>query len=352
MRRFFLANAIYWLDEFHFDGLRVDAIHCTKDDSDPHIVAEISDAVDGWSAKSARSVALIAESNVYDREMLTPRSESGIGFDAQWCDDFLHSLFAAVRPDEQLCHRNYVPRQDLAQTLRYGYVYHGSMRQVARREQPKSRVDTSRLIYSIQNHDFVGNHPVGQRFHQLTSIETQKAAAALLILSPAIPMLFMGEEFACESSFRFFVDFADRGLRDAVDQGRRREYPQHDWSHGLLPTDSQTFFESRIGTKSSGNPEMWQWYQSLIRLRQDWVTAGLLLDQHLTVETELEYGLYCLRYSVGATTATVAVRLNSDPNAGDVIDLPREGQVVLDSRSDQSTAGLLPNHAVISIRET
>ena len=107
LRRFFIANAIHWLDEYHFDGLRVDAIHCMKDESEFHVVADISENVRSWSARARRSVMLIAETNVFDREMQTPISDGGYGFDAQWCDDFLHSVFAVAKPGEQLCHRRY-----------------------------------------------------------------------------------------------------------------------------------------------------------------------------------------------------------------------------------------------------
>ena len=109
----------------------------------------------------------------------------------------------------------------------------------------ESRVDTQGLIYAIQHHDFIGNHPLGKRLHQVTSPETQRAAAALLILSPAIPMLFMGEEFACEQPFQFFVDFADDHLREAVVEGRKREYPQHEWADGMLPIDPSAFSTRR-----------------------------------------------------------------------------------------------------------
>ena len=128
LRRFFVANAIGWLDEYHFDGLRVDAIHCMRDDNDPHIASQISKAVTQWSEKTGRKTTLIAESNVYDPNMLAPRSSGGIGFDAEWCDDFLHGVFAVVRPGEQLCHRSY-QADDLQQTLKYGFVYEGTLRE-------------------------------------------------------------------------------------------------------------------------------------------------------------------------------------------------------------------------------
>lgn len=350
VRRFFIANAVYWFDEFHFDALRVDAIHCTKDDSDPHIVSEISSAVETWSEETGRTTALIAESNVYDPVMLESRSNGGIGFDAQWCDDFLHSVFAVVRPGEQLCHRKYKPHTDLDQTLCCGYIFEGTFDRQPTRQRAPSRIDTSGLVYSIQNHDFIGNHPQGERFHNLTSIETQKAAAALLLLSPAIPMLFMGEEFACDNPFRFFVDFEDQQLRDAVVEGRRREYPQHDWSLGLMPTDEQTFRKSKIGEVRRGDTEMWTWYQSLIGLRHEWINSGLLSDQNLSIDNDLDHGLFRLSYESANQVATVAVRLNAELTINDQHAMTGEGTVILNSRQSQTDGTKLHcNHAVVRI---
>ncbi len=353
VRRFFIANAIHWLDEYHIDALRVDAIHCMRDDSQRHIAAEMADAVKQWSGQTGRRSMLIAESNVYDPEMLTATDDGGVGFDAQWCDDFLHSVFAVVRPGEELCHRTYHPDVDLDQTLRMGYVYEGTLRKHRVRRPLSPRVETHSMIYSIQNHDFIGNHPLGKRFHQLTSIDTQKAAAALLILSPAIPMIFMGEEFACEHPFQFFVDFGDPALRRAVVEGRRREYPQHDWSSGTLPTDPEAFFSSKIGAAQLGNLDLRRWYCRLIRWRKEWRRSELLRDQSLNVETDLRLGLFVLRYADDRQTAQLLVRLAADQQSAQPCDVECCGELIIDSRPGQTTASqLLPNHAKVFVENT
>jgi malto-oligosyltrehalose trehalohydrolase len=352
LRRWFIANAVHWYHEYHIDGLRVDAIHCMKDESETHVVAEMSQAVKEWSHESARPAMLIAETNVYDPNMLAPLDDGGIGFDAQWCDDFLHSVFAVVRPGEQLCHRSYVQDTDLDQTLRMGYVYEGTLRGERGRQLPESRVDTQGLIYAIQHHDFIGNHPLGRRLHQLTSPETQRAAAALLILSPAIPMLFMGEEYACERPFQFFVDFTDDHLREAVVEGRKREYPQHDWVHGTLPIDPNAFHDSKIQTAEVGDREMRDWYRSLIRLRKEWQANGWLNDANLTVENDLEHGFFSMRYSLGAAIATVAVRLAADREDEEVYNPPElSGELILDSRHGfAEPSQWLANHAKVFLK--
>lgn len=347
-RRFFIANAIYWLDEFHFDGLRVDAIHCMLDDRSPHVVIEMADAVKQWSSESGRPASLIAESNVYDPEMTQSTDEGGCGFDGQWGDCFLHSLFAVVRPGEQLCQRTYDPGSDLDKVLRMGYVYSGTIRKPRERHPLGDRVPTSPLVYSIQNHDFIGNHPLGMRLHQLTSLETQRAAATLLILSPAIPMLFMGEEFACKNPFGFFVDFRDEHLRQSVVEGRRREYPQHQWDEGHSPIEPAAFHNSKIGEASEGNAAMRSWYRDLISLRKRLIASGLLTEGNLQVETDLEAGLFRLIYTSNDKQADVMVRLNEKGRTKAPMQVPSSGQVVLDSLQ-RATDSMQANHARVVI---
>ena len=287
VRDFIIANALYWIEEFHFDGLRVDALHCMADDSDPHIVRELGDAVAGLRASAARELHLIAESNIYDSEVIRSVEHGGHGWDALWCDDFLHSMFAILRPGDHMSSRQYLPHADLDATLRRGFVFHGTVREQRRRlsldeTEGSPRVSIDSLVYAIQNHDFIGNHPQGRRLHQLSSADAQQAAAALLLLLPAIPMLFMGEEFASDSPFYFFVDFGDAHLREAVEQGRRAEHPQHDWTDVASPLSNEAFERSKVGTASTGSADMRDWYQSLIALRKQWQRDGIL--SHVTMK--------------------------------------------------------------------
>ncbi|MEM0924925.1 MAG: malto-oligosyltrehalose trehalohydrolase [Planctomycetota bacterium] len=345
VRRYFLANALHWIDEYHLDGLRVDAIHCMKDDRNPHFVSELSAVVHDAKSQDDRDVLLIAESNVYDPEMTQPRAENGIGFDAMWCDDFLHSVFASLRPGEQLSSRRYHRRQDLEQTLRFGYIYEGTLRKHRERRVLTERAASHDLIYSIQNHDFIGNHPLGKRLHQLAGQAAHHAAAALMILHPAIPMLFMGEEFACEHPFRFFVDFSDETLRQAVIDGRRREYPQHDWNSGVLPTDPAAFHLAKIGPAESGDPMTLQWYKALLSLRHQHRRSGLLFDEHLNVECRSEQDLFILRYERASERLTLAVRLGLGQDDSP-LELHESGSLLLHSASEQlETSGVLHSHS-------
>ncbi len=319
IRRLVIDNAIYWLDEFHLDGLRVDAIHWMCDHSDEHITRQFGREVREWSERVGRRIWLIAETNVYDASMTAPLSEDGCGFDAQWGDDFAHALLACVRSHDRLTVRTYQPHEDLARALQRGFVFRGDVRGDRGREEignaTAQRVDTSSVVYCIQNHDFIGNHPLGQRFHQITAPETQAAAATLLLLSPAIPMLFMGEEFASENPFAFFVDFGDDSLSQAVIEGRRSDYPQHDWSGGVLPTDAEAFESAGIGDVTAGNIAMHSWYRELIAVRRRFTQSGLLVGEHLVVHTDIDRGCYALQFRRGDEQLIAVCRL-ADPAHG------------------------------------
>ncbi|WP_168566470.1 malto-oligosyltrehalose trehalohydrolase [Crateriforma spongiae] len=333
VRRFAIANAIHWLDEYRIDGLRVDAIHCIADDSENHWVAELSEAVRKWGDSKGRKPSLIAESNIYDPQMLIPRSQGGMNFDAQWCDDFLHSVFAVLRPGEQLSQRTYHAESDLRQVMSQGYVFEGTVRSPRQRTEPGARVDTAGLVYSIQNHDFIGNHPLGQRLHTIAGMSAQRAAAALLILSPAIPMLFMGEEFACPNPFSFFVDFGDDHLRQSVVEGRRREYPQHDWSAGHLPTDPAAMESSKIGPRSAGSESMWRWYRDLIAMRKQLQQAACFGDDCYDVLAGPK-NVFVMRYSNDKVAVTIQVCLAGQVSAA-VLQCRDGESTVMDSMADQ-----------------
>mgnify|MGYP003381261788 CR=1 FL=1 len=313
VRKFFLANVSYWIAEFHLDGLRVDAIHCMADESPKHIVTELAETFEQIREQTSRHLHLIAESNVYDARMLQPLDGGGHGYDAQWCDDFLHSVFAVLRPGERMSQRVY-HGDDLHSVLHRGYVFAGSLslprQRISLAEDPQ-RSDLASLVFSIQNHDFIGNHPLGQRLHNLTSHDAHRSAATLLLLYPAIPMLFMGEEFAAPHPFYFFVDYSDPHMRDAVERGRRAEYPQHDWSDGASPLSPTAFQASKIGSAADGNAQTLAWYQKLISLRKDWRALGLLTGDALQSQWLTDQQTAILHYRTGDVVRFVVARLSS-----------------------------------------
>ncbi len=331
VRSYFCSNVRYWIEEFHLDGLRVDAIHCMADDSPIHIVSELADEFAALQRGCSRPLHLIAESNVYDARMIQSREGGGHGYDAQWCDDFLHSVFAILRPGEQMSQRVY-HGHDLECVLHRGYVFAGSLKMLRQRielQQAPTRADLSSLVYSIQNHDFIGNHPRGQRLHLLTSDSSHRAAAALMLLYPAIPMLFMGEEFACPHPFYFFVDYSQEQMRQAVERGRRAEYPQHDWSGGASPTSPTAFLNSKIGPTEHGNRQTREWYRALFAVRKQWQQLGLLTAENLTSQFLIDQQTALLRYASGKEKRFAVVRLSNQVMQHESFVMQLDGQVDL-----------------------
>ncbi|MBA2112973.1 malto-oligosyltrehalose trehalohydrolase [Bremerella alba] len=344
MREFIVANVRYWIEEFHFDGLRLDATHCILDESSSHIVADVGKAFAEMQTQLGRELHLIAESNVYDPELLRPLATGGYGFDAIWCDDFLHAVAAETRPDEHMSDRHYNSGEDIDVVLRRGYVFRGTFEEKRRRiplAEDDAVANWESLIFSIQNHDFIGNHPDGLRLHQVTSHQAHRSAAALMCLLPSIPMLFMGEEFASEKPFYFFADFGDEHLRDAVEKGRRREYPQHDWTDTVSCLSKAAFRKSQIGLREKGNAETLQWYRELISLRKEWTKRGLFSGANLQARWDLLSHAAIIQYQHADESAFAVIRLGVPKDetgdmhvelSGNVL-LSQEARPVLDQAS-------------------
>ncbi len=354
VRDYVVENAIYWLDEFHLDGLRLDAVHFMHDDSEDHILAELQRKVADFARTVERPIHLIGESNVFDDELLGSNSESK-GYDAIWCDCLMHSIYAHAVPDVKLTRREYRGGADIANALQLGYVYSGKHHQRVEpgNESQRNGRHISSLVMALQTHDSVGNHPHGKRLHMLASKGFQRAAAALFLLYPGIPMIFMGEEMAAESPFTFFADFEDRRLRRAVDKGRAREYPQHIWKGALKPSDPNAFHNTKLQPTSRHCDEMRHWYRDLIALRKRGLTEGWLSPENLTLQYHAQQHLYSLTYPAHDAEIVIHSRLAPVTTASETVDLDssRNQEVLLSSAAlPEMTAGRLvleANHTVV-----
>ncbi len=300
VRRFIVENAVFWLEEYHFDGLRLDAIRLMQDDSALHITEEIARAVHDWAADKPYPVHLIAESNVHDPVLLEASRGRGT-YDLLWNDEIPHALFSAVLGQHRIDARTYRGMVDLGQALDTGFVFerHQTGTEIIRTPEPR-RCDLRSMMQGLQTHDQVGNHPEGRRLHQVASPELQRAGAAMVLLYPAVPMCFMGEEFAASSPFCFFVDFGDAHLREAVVEGRKRDYHQHDWENFVSPVEESTFLRSKLCGMEDGDAGMWNWYRALIALRKAWQASGTLDASRLVVTGEPEKGQFRLSYAGGS----------------------------------------------------
>ncbi len=351
VRDFILANVSYWLEEFHLDGLRLDAVHFMFDDSRPSILAELTRTVACLQQRLGRLLYVIGETNVHDVNALSAREQEGIGMDAIWCDDFMHSILSIAMPHPPLTHRNYFGAPDLAEVLEHGYLYHGADFQRVTERTPELRPDYGSLVIGLQNHDSVGNHPRGLRLHQFSSVAFQRAAAALVLLHPAIPLIFMGEEFASPNPFLFFVDFTDEYLRKIIADSRALEYTQHDWQEAISPVDERAFRHSQCGELTAGDGGVWKWYQTLLALRKQWRDAGMLDQRFLKVGWQRTSDLFFMQYEGPTSDPLFVVARLVGPDAHvDPLVLKMEGKLLFHSDDREfggsTDASQFPAHAI------
>lgn len=358
VRQYMVDNALYWLEEFHLDGLRMDAVHYMYDDNQPTILDQIRKAVTKHAASVNWPTHLIAETNVFNHDLLT-QSEERAAYDAIWCDCLMYSIYSHVVPDLSLTHRAYHGAQDLAETLQHGYVYAGTesdrvsaSQRTTHHPEDEQRNYFASLVVALQTHDSVGNHPHGSRIHHLTSKQFQKAAAGLVLLYPGIPLVFMGEEFAVDSPFSFFADFEDATLRNDVDRGRTENDPPHIKSDTVLPSDARAFYQTKINDSGRRDREMFDWYRQLIQLRKQGIAEGWLTTARMTSEYNEEQQLFTLRYTHKESGVLIQARLTpQDTPQIDPVYVADSGTVLLSSEplSDIKEGFLLQaNHTVIS----
>ncbi len=256
VRRFFIDNALHWLERYHLDGLRLDAVHAIEDLSATHLLEALRVAVDELSARSGRRLVLIAESDLNDPRVVRTRAEHGYGMDAQWSDDFHHALHVALTGERVGYYADFVNEEGggavslIARALNHGYVYEGQASPFRRRRHGRSleRMPLSRLIGYAQTHDQIGNRALGERLSALVSPEKLKLAATLLFTSPFVPMLFMGEEWGASTPFQFFTSHEDERVAQATREGRQREFLAFGWKPSEVPDpqDSATFARSTL----------------------------------------------------------------------------------------------------------
>jgi maltooligosyltrehalose trehalohydrolase len=276
VRRFFVDNAIMWLRDYHIDGLRLDAVHAFVDRSAIHFLEQLSQEVETLGAELGRPLVLIAESDLNDPRIVTPTEAGGLGIDAQWSDDFHHALFAVLCPKERGgYYADFGSMAQLAKALESTFVYDGIYSRYRRRihGRPTGELSQHRFLGYIQTHDQVGNRALGDRISHIAGFERAKIAAAIVLLSPFVPMLFQGEEWATTSPFQYFADHEDRELARLVSEGRKREFSAFGWAPEMIPDpeSSKTYEASKLNwneVNQSEHAHILEWYRALIRLRR------------------------------------------------------------------------------------
>jgi maltooligosyltrehalose trehalohydrolase len=275
VRRYFIENAVRWISEFHMDGLRLDAIHAIVDPSARPFLDELVCAVKAEAEKLGRQVHLIPESNRNDARLVHSRQEGGYGLDAVWNDDFHHALHVLLTGERAGYYQDFHGTEQLVWAYREGFVYSGqySAFRMRRHGNSSCTVPAERFVVFSQNHDQVGNRRLGERLSQLVDFEGLKLAAGAVILSPFLPLLFMGEEYGERAPFPYFVSHADPQLVEAVRKGRREEFAQFSWQGEIPdPQDEATFLRARLNwdLRREGHHRILRdFYAELLRLRHN-----------------------------------------------------------------------------------
>jgi len=276
VRQFVIDNALYWLTEFHIDALRLDAIHGIYDFSATHILAELAERFHQQAAQLGRHAWLIAESDLNDVRVIQPQSGGGYGLDAQWNDEFHHALIGLLTKSKRGFLRSFGRLADIQKALAEGFVHDGIYSEYRRRRFGSSSRDLPgwKFVVFIQNHDQIANTNQGARLSELISMDQFKLAVTLLLCSPYLPLLFMGEEFADNAPFLYFTSHLDQSLAKMVTEGRRREYGEFAVSAEFFdPQASATFEKSKITwplLEDASHQAILGLYRNLIALRKQW----------------------------------------------------------------------------------
>jgi maltooligosyltrehalose trehalohydrolase len=292
VRRFLCDNALMWLRDYHFDALRLDAVHAIFDSSATHFLEQLAAEVHTLGAQVGRPLAVIAECDLNQPRVVTAPEAGGYGLDAEWSDDFHHAVHAFVTGERSGYYEDFGSIANIAKALAHVYVYDGTRSKFRRRAhgRPVRGLTGDRFVVCIQNHDQVGNRAMGERLGHLVQPERLKIAAALLITSPYVPLIFQGEEWAASSPFQYFVDYhRDPQLAAAVRDGRRKEFAHFIDAPERVPDPQapETFMRSKLDWDERGSEphrEILEWYRNLIALRHRTPDLGDPRLEHTSVE--------------------------------------------------------------------
>ena len=289
VRRLFIENALAWVRDFHIDALRLDAVHAIVDQSAQPFLQEVTQAVHRQAERLHRQVYVIAESNLNDPRILHPLVVGGYGLDAQWSDDFHHALHVLLTGEHNGYYQDFGGLHAFARAWREGFVYAGEVSPSRQRRHGTSsrHIPAAQFVVCTQNHDQVGNRMRGERLSQLVSFAHLKLAAVALLLSPYIPLLFMGEEYGETAPFPYFISHLDPHLVAAVQRGRGEEFADFRWlGEPLDPQAETTFVQARLDhTLRHVEPHrtLYAFYTELLRLRTTLPALAQLSKDHMDV---------------------------------------------------------------------
>lgn len=274
VREYFSGNPIHWFTNYHIDGLRADAIHMIYDSGAVHFWELTNKKIRKAEQLHGRKFHMVAESDLNSNKVVRSTDVGGYGFDAQWLDDYHHALYVLLHSEGKERYEDFGTLGQLAKAYKDGFVHSGEYVKFRKRKHGESSagIPGEKFVAFNQNHDQIGNRVMGERLCMLTGFRQMKMAAAALLLSPYIPMLFMGEEYGDENPFFYFVSHSDEELIKAVREGRKKEFESYHWNvEPPDPQDESTFTRSKISwnKRYSGKHKiLLDWNRELIRLRR------------------------------------------------------------------------------------
>ena len=321
VRRLILDSVAGWFTDFHVDGLRLDAVHALADESETHLLEEMATEVEALAAHLRRPLFLIAESELNDPRLITPREGGGYGLHAQWSDDFHHALHVALTGETAGYYADFEPLSSLAKVLERGFFHDGTWSSFRGRDHgvpiDVARTPAWRLVVAAQNHDQVGNRARGDRLTEALDDDQLALAALMTLTSPFTPMLFQGEEWGASTPFQFFTSHPEPELGKAVSEGRRQEFARMDWDTDSVPDpqDPATFEQSRLDWSELESPRgrtLLDCYRTLIGLRRTWPALTDPDLRNVSCEVSDEQRWLVLRRGAGPDAAVVVANFSDE----------------------------------------
>lgn len=301
VRRYFIENALMWFRDFHIDALRLDAVHAIRDFSPIHLLRELRYHTDRLEAATGRKYYLIAESDLNDSRIIDDPAVNGYGLNAQWADEFHHALRVTAGEPRAGYYSDFGGIEQLAKAYLSPYVYDG-IYSAYRHKTFGNKADhhpPANFVVCSQNHDQVGNRPDGTRSTHLYSTAMQRLMAAAVLMSPYIPLLFMGEEWGSLNTFNYFVDPADKKIAEAIHEGRKKEFGnQYPGNPIPDPSLEETFLQSKLDwplSRQEPHQTMQQFYRELILLRKQQPALRTAGSQGISVQFDTEKNTLSLR---------------------------------------------------------
>jgi maltooligosyltrehalose trehalohydrolase len=341
VRRFFIENALGWVTEFHIDALRLDAVHAIVDQSARPFLAELAAAVHAEGERRERRIHVIAESDLNDPRLLRPPDRGGHGLDAQWSDDFHHALHVLLTGDRTGYYQDFGTVGDLMTALAEGFVRAGRYSAFYRRRYgaPSHDIPAERFVVCAQNHDQVGNRAFGERLSDLVSFEALKLAAGTLLLSPFVPLLFMGEEYAETAPFLYFTSHTDPRLAEAVRRGRHEGFASFAWRGEVPdPQEEAAFLRSRLTPalrREGRHRRLLELYTQLIRLRKTIPALARLCKETMGVQVWETERVVAVRRWDGESHVITALNFADVPRTVQVSAAPGRWLARLDSAEEK-----------------